>query len=696
MGLALSGGGAKGFAHIGVLRFLEQQGIPVHVVSGTSAGAIVGGLYALGVSVDSLEALAGGLDWDALFADRVERDRLSIDKRLFDDRTVFSVPLEGRSVRLPSGAVEGATILRLLDRLTWPAAAVRDFRLLPRPFAAVATDLETGEAVPLTEGVLSHALRASMGLPGLLEPFRIGARVLVDGGVARNLPAQDARALGADVVICSDVSDPLGRADQMESILDVLMQTMSFRMETSTLEQRGLCDVLIRPDIDGLSSTSFDQSGEWIARGQAAAAAQSAALDVLVGTTATAPTVLERSAGLLADSVVVDQVHLVGIGDPSVGRMVHEVLGLEPGAVLTPDVMDAAVGNLYATDLFQSVRYVVHEAAGVVGVSVEAQPRTSDRVGLGFRYDDLRRSSLLLAATLHHRLGYASTVRLDARLGEETQLRATYLNGRGATRRLRQGGGVSWTQAPLDLYEGGQRTARGNVRVAAATAVVGVGVTRSALLALELRGERAQGSTSIAPTDTSQAQWLGSVAAVIHRDSYDRPDLPREGGWLYARSEVGISSVSPQGSFVAHVVTGRRLIPLDDRLSVDLAFFAGLGLGSDLPFYRQFFVGGVHPSAVFPETQPAFFGLRNQEAGGSAAQILRMGLQWEVRQDRFLTLMANGGGAGRTWGAVSSDYRFGWAVSAGAPTMVGPIALTLSGGSDAGRTRLSFSLGREF
>ena len=447
VGLALSGGSAKGFAHIGVLRFLEREGIPVHVVAGTSMGAVVGGLYALGVGVDSLEALAG-----VLFSDRVDRDRLSIDQRLFDARTVFSVPLDGYRIRLPSGAVEGSSILRLLDRLTWPGMSVRDFRGLPRPFVAVATDLETGEAVPLTGGVLSHAIRASMGLPGLLEPFRIGERVLVDGGVARNLPAQDARALGADFVICSDVSDPLDRADQMESLLDVLMQTVSFRMQTSILEERRLCDILLRPDIDGLSSRSFDRSGDWIARGEAAAEVRSEELWALLGTAASAPSVVNGSAGLLGDSVTVDRVRIVSIGDEGVASLVHEVLGIQPGALLTAERMDAAVGDLYATDLFQSVSYHVDETAGGMVLSVEVSPRTSDRVGLGFRYDDVMRSSILLAATLHNRFGYGSTLRLDTRLGEETQLRATFFGGRGGTRRLTLGGRLSWTRGPLDLY----------------------------------------------------------------------------------------------------------------------------------------------------------------------------------------------------------------------------------------------------
>lgn len=587
-------------------------------------------------------------------------------------------------------------VLRLLDRLTWQAAAVRDFRTLPRPFAAVATDLETGEAVRLTGGVMSHALRASMGLPAALEPFTIGDQVLIDGGLARNLPAEDARALGADFVICSDVSDPLDRADQLESAVDVLMQTVAFRMEASTLEQRSQCDVLIRPDIEELSTLSFDRAEEWIARGVVAAEAESSALAVVAGDSARFPTVSEPRDDLLPEGVVVQRVELLGAEDPRVERLVRTVLGIEPGALITSSRMDAAVRDLHATDLFHSVRYRLDQTDGQVVLTVQAQPRTRDRVGLGFRSDEIRRSALLFSATLHNRFGYGSTLRVDARLGEEMQFRGTVFSVRGGTRRLNLGGTVSWTQSPLDSYRDGQRVGRTNLKVASATGVVGIAPSRSTLLALELRGERARASTSVAATDSTQRLWLGSAAVVVRRDSYDQTDFPTKGGSVYAQSEFGMTTVGSSGSFAQHVIVGRHLVPLTPSTSLDLGLFAGRGSGTDLPSYRHFFVGGVHGSAIFPETHPTFFGLRNQQREGRAAHVLRVGVQWEVRRNRLLSVSANGGGVGSTFHATTEDYLVGWAVSAGARTMVGPIALTVSGGSGAQRVRLSFSIGRRF
>jgi NTE family protein len=272
IGLALSGGSAKGFAHIGVLRVLERAGTPIDAIAGTSMGALVGGLYAIGYTPDMLEELAVEQDWEALFTDSYDRRSWTIESKLAGEY-LLELPIREQRPQLPAGLVAGQRISQLFTGLTWPAHAVRDFRTFPIPFVALATDLETGDAVPLDSGLLPQAMRASISIPTVFAPIWIGERVLVDGGLSRNLPAQDVVDLGADVIICVDVSDPLATADSIQTLLDVLDQSISFRTVASTEEQRRLCDVIIEPDIEGLSAIAFDRAAEWIARGEAAARA---------------------------------------------------------------------------------------------------------------------------------------------------------------------------------------------------------------------------------------------------------------------------------------------------------------------------------------------------------------------------------------------------------------------------------------
>src|SRR5437762_1880649 len=175
----------------------------------------------------------------------VDRRHLPVDREMAADRIMLTLPIYRGGIHLPRSVVPGQRIWELLTRLTWSAHGVHDFHRLPTPFAAVATDLETGQAVVLDSGFLPDAIRASMALPSVFAPVELGGVVLIDGGVVRNLPAHDARALGADVLICSDVTDPLEPRDSIVSLVDVLLQSVSFRVWDSERAERGACDVLI-------------------------------------------------------------------------------------------------------------------------------------------------------------------------------------------------------------------------------------------------------------------------------------------------------------------------------------------------------------------------------------------------------------------------------------------------------------------
>ncbi len=698
VGLALSGGSAKGLAHVGVLRVLEREGIAVDVVAGTSMGSIVGGLYAMGVGADSLTALSTGLDWDALFTDRVERTRLTPDQRAFDARTVLSLPFADGRVRLPSAAVEGAAIQRLLARLTWPAAAVRDFRRLPRPFAAVATDLDTGEGVSLTTGVLADAMRASLAIPGAIEPLRLDERILVDGGLSRNLPAQDARALGADLVICSDVSEPLDPADELVSFVDVLMQTVAWSSFASTLEQRQQCDVLILPDIDDLTPLDFDAASEWIRRGEAAADAVVAELRA-VGARAGGLRAGPRDPGAvfpgrLADSVRISTLTIEGSAGPAVVGLVERALGVDRDAVVSRERLDGVLEDLYATGLVGPVRYRLDTAGDSVALVVRTEGASRDRVGLGFRYDDRQRAALLFTATLYDRVQFGSATRLDARLGEELQFRASYLSGRAVTGTVSLGGEVGWSQSPLDVYDGGLRVARSELEVGSASVLVGLAAERASLLALELRGERAVASTAVAVTDTAESVWLGSAALWFLRESFDRTDFPRRGGRLLVRSELGVSTVAAGGAFSHHVLQLDRRVALHSRVSLVLGAHLGYTAGRDVPPHRRFQLGGDHPSPIFGSTQPTFAGVPAQFDAGTAVHVFRGGVQLEPLADRFVRIWADAGEARAGWRVVPDDWHVGWGVAVGSASIAGPLSVTVTGGN--GDLQWSFNVGRRF
>src|SRR6476659_1019133 len=226
IGLALGGGGARGIAHISVLREIERQHIPIDCIAGTSMGSLVGGLYASGVSVDQMEHLVASTDWPRLFDDSIDRPERSFRRKL-DDRdhlATLGVGVRGGELRVSPGLLQGERILGMLERETLGVSTIDDFDRLPIPFRAVATDLNSGEAVVLGRGSLPMAMRASMSIPGVFQPAEVDGRVLVDGGLADQVPIDVVRAMGADIVIAVDVGTPLAALDRDAGLLDVVGQ----------------------------------------------------------------------------------------------------------------------------------------------------------------------------------------------------------------------------------------------------------------------------------------------------------------------------------------------------------------------------------------------------------------------------------------------------------------------------------------
>ncbi|RMJ02593.1 NTE family protein RssA [Marinobacter litoralis] len=262
VGLVLSGGGAKGMAHVGVLRVLEEMKVPVDMVVGTSAGSAVAALYASGMSVDEIEQRFIDLDWLSSFRDDPGRAYKPVRRKQSDWRLPISpgIGVDTEGVHVGGGLVTGQNLGLILNELTRDAALVDDFDQLPIPFRAIATDLETGVEVIIGSGNLAEAIRASMSIPGVYAPVERGGRLLVDGGVANNLPVSVARDMGADIIIAVDITDPLLKTDELKEAFSVVGQLTTLLTRRNTEDQLALItdnDVLIRPALEGYGSADF-------------------------------------------------------------------------------------------------------------------------------------------------------------------------------------------------------------------------------------------------------------------------------------------------------------------------------------------------------------------------------------------------------------------------------------------------------
>ena len=283
IGLVLSGGGARGLSHVGVLKVLEAERIPIDAIAGTSMGAIVGGLYASGMSATELEHELRKVEWANVFAARVDRQHLSQRRKEedFEISPLIELGIRDGELRVPAGAVSSRGLENLLRRFTLPVRDVQDFNRLPIPFRAVATDLETGAAVVLSHGDLALALRASMSVPGVFPPTEVDDRLLGDGGLVNNVPVDVARAMGVDVVIAVNIGTPLAGRETLSSLVGITAQMINILTEQNvqrSLATLGTSDVLVSPQLGALTAGDFAKVAEAIALGESGARAALARL----------------------------------------------------------------------------------------------------------------------------------------------------------------------------------------------------------------------------------------------------------------------------------------------------------------------------------------------------------------------------------------------------------------------------------
>jgi NTE family protein len=404
IGLALSGGGARGGAHIGVLKALEELHVPVDYLAGTSIGAVVGGFYAAGMTVPELEELVASLEWERAFLNATPRQLKSYRRKRDDD--LFLVDQKPGLVkgefRLPVGLVQGQVIDTILSRETLRASDEKDFDRLSVPFRAVAGDLATGDTVVLRSGSLARSLRASMSIPAALSPIEIDGRLLVDGGIAMNLPVDVARQMGADVVIAVDISSTLLTRATLRSVLDVTSQLTNLLTRAGNDEQRRKLhgdDILVRPEFsEDLSSVSFARMHDAIQAGYDAVMAHRAQYEALALSEADYSAYLAgRNDPRMRKLPVIDFVRLDNKGPVADSIVQTRLDDIRVGQPLDVDAVERAMDKVYGLEYYQNVRYGLVKDANLTGLEFELDKRSwgPNYLQLGMEYSSAGKGDAL-------------------------------------------------------------------------------------------------------------------------------------------------------------------------------------------------------------------------------------------------------------------------------------------------------------
>jgi NTE family protein len=377
IGLALSGGGARGFAHIGVLQWFEEHRIPVDYIAGTSIGGLVGGMYATGKSPEELRELVDSLEWDVLLRGYPSFEQLSY-RRKEDRLYIPGAIILGlrRGVSLPAGINAGMEIGLVLDRLTLPYDNIGSFDNLPIPFRCVAADLVAAEPVVLKDGSLARALRATMSIPGMFTPVEIDGKILADGGILNNVPTDIVKQMGADVVIAVDIGTPLGDKESLNSLFGVLNQTSGLATMENIRRNLRLADLLISPDLEKYTRLDFNSSAAIIELGYQGAEQKARLLQSFsLSESEWQEDLARRRARILNDAPVPTFVKVEGV-DSRAARSITQGLGKIEGKPIDPEALERELTKVWGTERFETLNYSLIREKGATGLLIHAQEKT--------------------------------------------------------------------------------------------------------------------------------------------------------------------------------------------------------------------------------------------------------------------------------------------------------------------------------
>ena len=708
IGLVLSGGGARGAAHVGVLKALEKLHVPVDYIAGTSMGAIVGGLYASGKSPEEIEQILTTADWTTLFTDEPPRKNTPFRRKQDDRRYVaLEVGLDRKGLHTGVGVIAGQHLNAFLETLMLKSGQVDNFEKLPIPFRCVATDIVTGDKVVLSKGHLAQAIRASMSIPAVFAAVEIGDHLLVDGGLTDNLPVDIARAMGADVVIAVDISTPPLTREQLKSFIAVSSQMVNILMKKNVEEQAKLADILIRPDLKGFKSMNFKEAGTLVPVGNQAALDRAPELSRFAVDEAEYTARQTRLRSLLPPlPAKLDFVKFEGT-DAKSEALVRGKLSTKPGQPFDAQKISIDLDRVYNAGDFESVAFGLRTVDGKQGLVLQAKPNSLGpyvmRFGVQLSTDFRNQSNWAVLAGLRvTRLNaLAAEWKSDLEVGLNRQLYTEFYQPLDPLAR--------WFVAPYadysniredlysDIYSGFNEASTYRIVQGALGVDLGLSLGQYGEVRLGPRWGHVHFDDVIGPDLFRKYGYhtnarLAGIQTALTLDHLDSADFPTQGYLLEARNFNSLSALGADDDY-RRVSLRWKGFGTSGRNTFLAGLAAGSALGTDLPPYAFFQAGGFE----------TFAGYEPGQLVGRYYGVVRLGYSRRIGELPpmlgkgfylyFFTDVGNAWLRGRDIGW--NDIRYSGTVAFGTDTRMGPLYIGYSratGGSSA----VNLYLGKRF
>lgn len=759
VGLVLSGGGAKGAAHIGVLKYIEEAEIPIDYIAGTSMGAIVGGMYAMGYSADEILDLISAVDWDRLISNQVDRQRTSYTSKAESRTQLITIPfsvrtdeqeLQSRTFKnsLPTGIVSGDNLINLFNSLSVGYADSVDFDQLPVPFLCIATNMVTGEADILDKGVFSKSLRASMAIPILFDPVKINNTLYADGGLLNNFPAEECRAMGADYVIGVSMSPGLeSNPENLSSPFSQIKQLKQIITDKDFENYHKMCDIFISPELGGVGMLSFD--AESVARmtssGYKAASAfeeKFLALKELVKADSTSykekrPEV-KKAINILQNKVLISGIEMEGV-EKDIEEWVRRKCTFKIGDHVCKSDIDKSVSIYYGTGDYSSITYTIHEDStsedGYIlrFKFVENPPHD---FGLGFRFDSQDMLSVLLHLGMNSNRMSGFKADISAKLGSNQWLNTNLSYGHLLYPRVNIS--YNFRNSELDAYDMdalvmNMKFLQHKLRLYVSenysrTISVGAGIEADFLTPRKVMYQH----HNTLDQDNSQVNTLGTFA-YLHYDNLNKSNFPTRGvaGKVnFTWKDMLFDSQRVSRLSYGSIVFGLEgYIPvIEDRLVLTPKLYGSFlfGKGSvngcsdswnpvfdgPVPAYPSMnnIIGGTEMGRYIDQQIP-FFGVKNISLAFNNVAVARADIRARLFNNHYLTAIINYARSGidmknffkeretllweDIYGYNASNW-WGAGIRYSIDTKMGPLSFDISSSNISKNVHFYFNLGYYF
>ena len=708
--VVLSGGGAKGVAHIGALKVIEKAGLPIDIITGTSMGSLVGGLYAIGYNAHSLDSIARAMNWGYVLSDREDMSRQNIEDRKRQNTYMLSRGLTfGRRDNNTGGFIKGKNLEMLLQKLCMGYTDSMDFNRLPIPFACVATNIVDKSEVDLTSGILPQAMRASMAIPAVFSPVRVGKQVLCDGGLCNNYPADLAKKLGADVIIGVTVQDSLRESEELNSTMDILMQIIDLNTLNKYNDNLAITDVAIRVDPEGYSAASFTPAAvdTLLRRGEEEAMRHWDDFMALKDAIGIGPDFEPVRLSPLRPSVMTDKVRIVGCTfenmSPQDERFLRQKFHLN-----RLDSIDSKGEAMITTSMridlfFQSATSRLVEEGEGYRLVLTAGNRKTSQLNLGFRFDTEEIVALQLNANLPLKQTLLFSSDLTLRLGKRILAGGEIMYHPRGLRLTRPVFSYYYRHNDMDVYYEGEReyTVLYNHHQAAIEPLNFS--IRNFNFRIGVRWDYFHFSNKLQSSDSREVEFDNdhyfSYRASVNYNSEDNWYFPSRGarflaGYAYITTNFaslngfrGVSDVS---------ASWRKSFALSERFTIQPLLYGRLLFGQEIPHIWGNLIGG-NIFGHYVEQQMPLAGLGHVEYAERHFAAVQLQAQQRIGRIHYVLLKASvAQHAGELEDLLKSKTLLGGQLAYYYNSMFGPLGATLGYSNRTKTPYFYINLGYEF